>query len=859
VPASDGPTIEVLGTGTARAVASERSAARFVPGSLVAGRYRIVALLGQGGMGEVYRADDLALGQAVALKFLPRELSSDPQRLARLRSEVSIARQVSHPNVCRVYDIGEVGEDRFLSMEYIDGEDLTSLLRRIGRLPQDKGIEIARQLCAGLAAVHDRGALHRDLKPGNIMIDGRGSVRLADFGLAGVADPAAGQGELSGTPAYMAPEQFEGRPASVHSDLYALGLVLYEIFTGKPAFTATTLREFARAHRETSPSSMSMLIGDLDPAVERTVQRCLEKDPADRPASAYVVAASLPGGDPLAAALARGETPAPELVAAAGDAGRIGPIVALAALAGVAVALLIIVFLSASVQPMRLAPLPKPPAVLIDRAQQVVRSFGYVEPWSDMSAGFGYSDYVDYLAREGRPRSDLRSEQPGAIVYWYRQSPRTLATFDFGSGARVTPGDPPENVSGMVGLLLDSAGRLHRFLAVPPRRDPNRPATAPDWRIAFREAGLDLSRFTAAPPRLTPPVYADTRAAWDGVYPLRPDMPIHVEAAGAFGRLVFFEVFEPWTEQRAATGGSRGLGQRVLDILVPTMFLSLMAGAALLATRNLRLGRGDRRGALRVALFLFGVELAAGLLGADHDPAIGPFFNVTVLGMGRALLLTAFLWLGYLALEPSVRRRWPRTLISWTRLLAGRWRNPLVGRDVLAGIVIGVLVQLLAQLAQATTMGVGDLAPVWPLDGFRFAMTSLLRQASTSLLFGMGILLFLFLAALPLRKPWIAASALLLVFAVITGLSSASVVGGVAYAVLAVGLLLVGLLRFGLLALVVAIFSANALDFFPLTFDLSAWYAWMSGAVLGIVFGLALFGASVSADMKSVFHGMLED
>ncbi len=155
----------------------ERTA--FTPGDTLAGRYRIVLQVGKGGMGDVYRAHDLELSQAVALKFLPADLQSDSTRLERFRREVRIARQVAHPNVCRVYDIGQADGLHFLSMEYIDGEDLGSLLRRIRRLPGDKAVEMARELCAGLAAAHEKGVLHRDLKPANVMIDGRGKVRLA--------------------------------------------------------------------------------------------------------------------------------------------------------------------------------------------------------------------------------------------------------------------------------------------------------------------------------------------------------------------------------------------------------------------------------------------------------------------------------------------------------------------------------------------------------------------------------------------------------------------------------------------------------------------------------------------------------
>src|SRR6266446_8686786 len=165
---------------------------RFVPGTILAERYRIVALLGRGGMGEGYRANDLKLAQPVALKFLPEATANSETTLARFYNEIRIARQVSHPNVCRVYDLGDVEGQPYLSMEYVDGEDLGSLMRRIGRLPHDKALEIARKLCAGLAAAHDRGVLHRDLKPSNIMIDGRGNVLITDFGLAGLAEQRQG-------------------------------------------------------------------------------------------------------------------------------------------------------------------------------------------------------------------------------------------------------------------------------------------------------------------------------------------------------------------------------------------------------------------------------------------------------------------------------------------------------------------------------------------------------------------------------------------------------------------------------------------------------------------------------------------
>ena len=207
-------------------------------------------------------------------------------------------------------------------MEFIKGEELASVLKRFGRLPADKAVEISRQICAGLAAAHKQGVIHRDLKPANVMIDGEGNAKITDFGLAAVAEQLSAEEIRSGTPAYMSPEQLAGRELTTRSDIYSLGLVLYEIFTGKRAYDAASLPELLRLRNsDKSVTSPTSHVSNLDPLVERVILRCLEKDPNDRPESAIAVAASLPGGDPLAAALAMGETPSPEMVAASAEGG----------------------------------------------------------------------------------------------------------------------------------------------------------------------------------------------------------------------------------------------------------------------------------------------------------------------------------------------------------------------------------------------------------------------------------------------------------------------------------------------------------------------------------------------------------
>jgi len=176
---ADGAALSCRGRGPSRYSNSSPHGRGFAPGVVLAERFRIIGLLVRGGMGEVYRADDLKLGQPVALKFLPPALAGDAALLERFHAEARNARQVSHPNVCRVYDIGKVDGQHFLSMEYVDGEDLAALLYRIGRLPATKALEMA-----GLAAAHEKGVLHRDLKPSNVMLDGHGRTRITDFGLA---------------------------------------------------------------------------------------------------------------------------------------------------------------------------------------------------------------------------------------------------------------------------------------------------------------------------------------------------------------------------------------------------------------------------------------------------------------------------------------------------------------------------------------------------------------------------------------------------------------------------------------------------------------------------------------------------
>ena len=643
-------------------------------------------------MGEVYKAEDLKLDHAVALKFLPETLSLSPSALARFHSEVRIARQVSHPNVCRVYDIGEVDGLNFLTMEFIDGEDLASLLRRIGRPQADKAVEIARQLCAGLAAAHDAGVVHRDLKPHNVMIDGRGKARVTDFGVAALAREVRQENVVAGTPAYMAPEQLRGETASIRSDIYSLGLILYEIFTGKRAIQAATLAEAVMHHSAGSMvTTPSQIVQDVDPVVERVILRCLEKDPAARPASAIQVAAALPGGDPLQAALAAGETPSPEMVAASGSTDAMKPALAIAT-GAIAVAVLVIFAILGSRHTLQgMTPRDASPEVMAYRAREILTSLGYADRGADSAFGF-VSDarYLSWDRRnqplEGRLQRVSRV-RPAALPFWYRESPEPMTVLWGGldsAGAPVMPDvslvNPSFDARGMRYLKLDSLGRLIEFGAIPP--DAAGRATVPpmQWDVVFRLAGLDPAAFKPAAPEWTPAWAADEQAAWSGVFPERPDLPIRLEAAAFRGRLVAFKVFGPW-------GESDPFGY------VSSLFRSVMSNALLLfslglAWINMRTGRGDRRGAFRVAVALFLLSLVASLLGGHHVSGREELLQVRVM-VAIALFNAAFMYVAYLAIEPQVRRRWPGVLVGWSRLLAGHIRDPLIGREVLIGLALG--------------------------------------------------------------------------------------------------------------------------------------------------------------------------
>ena len=805
------------------------SLGRLVPGVVLAGRFRIAERLGGGGMGEVYRADDLGLGQPVALKVLRQEWAGSEGHLAELRAEVRVARSVSHANVCRIFDIGEADGRVFISMEYVDGKDLASLLVQIGRLTQDKGVEVARQLCLGLHAVHAAGIVHRDLKPANVMLDGKGRVRITDFGLARDVDRASQRGTISGTLPYMAPEQRAGMGTTIRSDLYSLGIVLHEIFTGRrpPDFAKRSIPDSSHSEARPSPSADT---ADLDPAVERVVLWCLENDPASRPPSALHVASALPGADPLAAFLAAGLAPPPEAVADAG--GSIGLRPASVFLLGAAMAASIgaLFALAPHSTVVGRSGILLSPEILESRARATITLSGWTEPAVDREAWF-----------------DMRREPGGpSLVFEYRQSPKPMVAR---AEPRIDVSNPALDVPGMVSLTMDGEGRLRGFHAVPSGIDAGRGPPSRSDDAFLREAGFEQRNLESTVPSMLPPVPFDLQREWRAR--TSPDGRGRVICEASFrGLPVWFAVTAPG---RAGSSvgiqpAPKGMARAVAVALPWTLALTV----ALLARRNVRLGRGDRRGARWAGWLVFASTFFRWILAAHYSGEATGHTGVLADALREAAFVGGYAWLGYMAFEPFARRHWPLALVSWTRLIGGRPRDPLVARDLLIGLSLGCIGAAGAASLKAAGLKAGapGIVPGIPEPLFlataRHVLAGLFTYLEASLLQGIFLLALLVVVRIVVRRR----DAAVLTSGALVFLVAVGNLGGGAFSLAQAALLstlsLLAVARFGLLAVVALIASWQILERAPLTADLSRWYSSHGLLCLALVLAVAAFAAANS-------------
>jgi hypothetical protein len=698
-------------------------------------------------------------------------------------------------------------------------------------------------------------------------------VRITDFGLAVAEGEEIHEADVSGTPPYMAPEQFAGKGASVRSDIYALGLVFYELFTGKRAFEAKTMAELRAKKEASSPTAPSEIVRDIDPIVERVILRCIEKDPRLRPASAAQVAAALPGGDPLAAAIAAGETPSPEMVAASGGTGGVRPWIAWACLVFIILGIGTSIWIRRG-NLYRRVPIDTPPDAMAEKARDILKSVGY--PNRPVDSTYTYAANTTYFkSLEVHDKSPHRYDKlPAlAVLFWYRQSPESL-------GHSVTPDDPPLTKQGESVVWLDALGNLIGLQVIPPvGGKPPGTVQPPDWSVLFKAAGLDQAQYAEVEPDWTYSAYADARKAWKGSLPDRPDLPVRIEAAGWQGKPVFWRLIAPSWESTAVPKAPPSAAEAVTGVATLLMVIFIFIGGAIFARRNLRMGRGDRRGATRLACFLF--ILNGIVFVCDNHTSFLFILNGIVFvcdnhtsSISNWLVGTGIVWLMYIALEPYVRRRWPDMLIGWNRLLAGDYRDPLVGRDLLFGCAAAIVMLLLVRLVNPLYSLIGAVPQSRPVIGPPYGGVETLRLLSGARAIVVGILgllstqiencfitcYVLFLVRVLLRKTWLTLIFCALLFTMtMTGATGNFHPSSFIILALATCIHLVVIFRFGLLALMATVYLHNILYLFPIT-TTSAWYSGIGFTGLLLLLALPIFAFCTSLGGQPLFgRAALED
>jgi serine/threonine-protein kinase len=516
-----------------------------------------------------------------------------------------------------------------------------------------------------------------------------------------------------------------------------------------------------------------------------------------------------------------------------------------------------------------LVPLEKPPDYLRERAREILVLAGHGARPADSL--FAFEPNHDYL-RELQERvstgsatwEELRASPPSGLRFWYRQSPQELEQVAVSSLGNAL-GDPPDTVPGMARVGLDTDGRLVALAIVPGERVPASPDEAePDWEPLLRATGIDPTTLATASPEWAPPAFADRRAAWTASWPGQPQRPVRIEAAAVGGRPISLQLVEPWTRAAEEEAPPRGFWQRAVRLVQPVNFVVVLLAAALVALRNVRRGRGDRRGALRFALYL-GSARMLWLLGAHH--VASPEEVDVLLGhLSYAMQRVGLAYIFYLAIEPYARRLWPRMLVSWVRVLDGRLRDPLVGRDLLLGAAAGVLLALVDRLKTWLPHALGGPSPMprydlWTGEALRgtlqafVAVVGIHTQTLLEIIFPITLLV-IFRLLLRRTVPAVVLVSLLgtlLAIPASGGSAAGHLVGfgvqlAVAWSVL---------FRFGLLAFATMFCISQLVDLLPLTLAPSGWYVPAVLLALGFIAAPALWGFWMSQAGRPLFRDEL--
>jgi hypothetical protein len=489
---------------------------------------------------------------------------------------------------------------------------------------------------------------------------------------------------------------------------------------------------------------------------------------------------------------------------------------------------------------------------------------GYEGRPADSFYDFDYDvDFVGYVEKHDKPLPDwdrILTSRQAPLRFWYRQSPDVLVPTDI-HGGLLTPGlidttDPPPTLSGMIQVELDEKGRLLLFEAMSPQvfsaaqsATPPSPAVsatisvppAIDWNPLFSAADLDLTQFQSAPSTWNSLAASDTRAAWTGKWP-GTDRTIRIEAAAFQGKPVFFRLVGDWTQPSRMEAPRDSVGKKAVNLMMVALFTALLIAALFLARRNYRQGRGDRRGATLLAQIFFAILMVIWLL-QGHFVASLNVLGLLVMAISTALFLSGVVFVLYLALEPYVRRYWPQAIISWSRLLSGRVRDPLVGRDILLGVLLGVVWIVIFKIGRVVSMRMGAAPELFSTNyllSSRRAIGAWLLQFPLAILGTLQFFGIILVLKLILKKDWLATIAFVAIFAANKAIGSNYLLVTAVTTLLVYLVLALIVYRFGLVPLACAIFTVNLLANVPFTADASVWY--FGNSIFDLVSVLALTG-----------------
>jgi serine/threonine-protein kinase len=548
--------------------------------------------------------------------------------------------------------------------------------------------------------------------------------------------------------------------------------------------------------------------------------------------------------------LAAGETPSPELVAAAGEGAGFSRVAAWSMLGAIVAGLIATLGLALRDSSFERIRPEYSRDVLTQKAREAIAQLGYPSRPRDYAVGFEWNDLlIQQIARTDGPSPQwdrILTERPSPLQFWYRQSNEPLIASTFHDDL-LTPGivdraDPPPISSDMIQVNVDHQGRLTYFEVIPPQRLSSPVTTAAvDWAPLFRLAGLEPSTLQPAEPVWTFLAASDTRAAWTGQWP-GSGRPLRVEAAGFGGRPVAFMLMGEWQKPWRMADETDAETTTYLLLLV-ALTVVILAGAAILARRNIGEGRGDRRGAARLAVYVSAVLMVLWVCQVHVTGTLG-IFALFLLALCTSIFYGVLMWTVYLALEPFVRRHWPRVLVSWTNVLTGHVSDAVVGRDVLIGVALGVWIALVLRAIAAINSdgSINFPGEVELLLGLRRTIAIVLQEGLYAIRNVLLYFFVLFVLRMTLRRQWAAILAFMAFFTLLNALGNErALLGGVIGAIY-FGSAAFVIVRFGgLLAFVVGNFVQSLLfDVIP-TLDSSAWYTGSNVFILAVVVGLTIW------------------